>query len=43
MASSSCLYCLAQQQPWYELTFGGILAIENQIPAAYIKVVDGFK
>ena len=43
MASSGFLYCLAQQQPWYELTFGGILAIENQIPAAYIKVVDGFK
>jgi pyrroloquinoline quinone (PQQ) biosynthesis protein C len=43
MASSSFLYCLAQQQPWYELTFGGILAIENQIPAAYIKVVEGFK
>jgi pyrroloquinoline quinone (PQQ) biosynthesis protein C len=43
MASASFLYCLAQQQPWYELTFGGILAIENQIPPAYIKVVKGFK
>jgi len=43
MASSAFLYSLALQQPWYELTFGGILAIENQIPAAYVKVVDGFK
>jgi len=43
MASSGFLYSLALQQPWYELTFGGILAIENQIPAAYVKAVDGFK
>ena len=43
IASSSFLYSLALQQPWYELTFGGILAIENQIPAAYITAVDGFK
>jgi pyrroloquinoline quinone (PQQ) biosynthesis protein C len=43
MASSAFLYSLALQQPWYELTFGGILAIENQIPAAYVKAVDGFK
>src|SRR5215210_2542069 len=32
MASSGFLYSLALQPPWYELTFGGILAIENQIP-----------
>ncbi len=43
VASNSFLYCLAQQQPWHELMFGGILAIENQIPPAYIKVVEGFK
>ena len=36
MACSSFLYRLAHQRPWYELTFGGILAIENQIPPAYI-------
>jgi pyrroloquinoline quinone (PQQ) biosynthesis protein C len=30
-------------EPWHEVMFGGVLAIENQIPAAYIKAVDGFK
>ena len=43
MACSGFLYCIALQRPWHELTFGGILAIENQIPAAYIRVVHGFK
>ena len=43
VASESFLYLLAQQRPWYELTFGGILGIENQIPPAYIKMVKGFK
>ena len=43
IASESFLYNLAQQRPWYELTFGGILGIENQIPPAYIRMVRGFK
>jgi len=43
IASESFLYNLAQQRPWYELTFGGILGIENQIPPAYIRMVQGFK
>ncbi len=43
VASESLLYNLALQRPWYELTFGGILAIENQIPPAYIRMVEGFK
>jgi pyrroloquinoline quinone (PQQ) biosynthesis protein C len=43
VASEGFLYLLAQQRPWYELTFGGILGIENQIPPAYIKMVKGFK
>jgi pyrroloquinoline quinone (PQQ) biosynthesis protein C len=43
IASEGFLYLLAQQRPWYELTFGGILGIENQIPPAYIKMVAGFK
>ena len=42
-ASEAWLYLLAQQRPWHELTFGGILAIENQIPPAYIRMVRGFK
>jgi pyrroloquinoline quinone (PQQ) biosynthesis protein C len=43
IASESFLFNLAHQRPWYELTFGGILAIENQIPPAYMKAVAGFK
>ena len=43
IASEAFLYLLAQQRPWHELTFGGILAIENQIPPAYTKMVAGFR
>jgi pyrroloquinoline quinone (PQQ) biosynthesis protein C len=43
VACESFLFNLAHQRPWYEVTFGGILGIENQIPAAYVRVVDGFK
>ena len=43
VASESFLYNLALQRPWYEVTFGGVLAIENQIPPAYTRVVEGFK
>jgi pyrroloquinoline quinone (PQQ) biosynthesis protein C len=41
--SESFLYNLAHQRPWYEFQFGASLAIENQIPPAYIKAVKGFK
>ena len=37
----SFLYNLALQRPWYEVPFGGVLAIENQIPPAYTRVVEG--
>jgi pyrroloquinoline quinone (PQQ) biosynthesis protein C len=43
VASESFLFNLAHQRPWYEVTFGGILAIENQIPPAYIRMVEGFR
>jgi pyrroloquinoline quinone (PQQ) biosynthesis protein C len=43
VACESFLYTLAQQRPWHELTFGGILAIENQIPPAYTRMVAGFR
>jgi pyrroloquinoline quinone (PQQ) biosynthesis protein C len=43
IASESFLFNLAHQRPWYEVTFGGILAIENQIPPAYIRMVKGFR
>jgi pyrroloquinoline quinone (PQQ) biosynthesis protein C len=43
MASESFLANLAHQRPWHEMMFGGILGIENQIPAAYTRVVDGFQ
>jgi pyrroloquinoline quinone (PQQ) biosynthesis protein C len=43
VASESFFYNLGQQRPWYEMMFGGILAIENQIPAAYTRAVDGFQ
>ena len=36
VVSSSFLYNLAIQRPWYEFQFGGSLAIENQIPSAYM-------
>jgi len=41
--SESLLYNLAHQRPWYEFQFGAILGIENQIPAAYQRAVQGFK
>jgi pyrroloquinoline quinone (PQQ) biosynthesis protein C len=43
MACSSFLYNLAFHRPWYEVQFGGVLGIENQIPPAYTRVVEGFK
>ena len=43
VASESFLYNLTLQRPWYEVTFGGVLAIENQIPDAYTRAVEGFK
>jgi pyrroloquinoline quinone (PQQ) biosynthesis protein C len=43
IASESFLFNLAMNRPWYEVSFGGILAIENQIPAAYIRAVQGFR
>ena len=43
VACESFLYNMVHQRPWHELTFGGILAIENQIPPAYIRAVAGFK
>ena len=43
VACESFLYNLAHQRPWHEVTFGGILAIENQIPPAYIRMVEGFR
>ncbi|HWC68271.1 MAG TPA: iron-containing redox enzyme family protein [Acidimicrobiales bacterium] len=43
VASESFLYNMALHRPWYEFTFGGVLAIENQIPGAYTRVVEGFK
>ena len=43
IASESFLFNLALQRPWYEVTFGGILGIENQIPPAYVRMVKGFK
>jgi len=41
--SESFLYNLAHQRPWYEFQFGASLGIENQIPPAYIRAVEGFK
>ena len=44
VASSSFLYNLAFQRPWYEVTSSAACsAIENQIPPAYTRVVEGFK
>jgi pyrroloquinoline quinone (PQQ) biosynthesis protein C len=41
--SESWLFNLAHQRPWHEMIFGALLAIENQIPGAYTRVVEGFK
>jgi pyrroloquinoline quinone (PQQ) biosynthesis protein C len=43
VANESFLANLAHQRPWHEMMFGGILGIENQIPEAYTRVVDGFQ
>ena len=43
VACSSFIYSLCHQSPWHELVFGAILAIENQIPPAYTRAVEGFK
>jgi pyrroloquinoline quinone (PQQ) biosynthesis protein C len=43
VASESFLFNLAHQRPWHEMMFGAILGIENQIPVAYTRVVDGFR
>src|SRR5262245_47956756 len=43
IACESFLFNMVHQRPWYETTFGGILAIENQIPPAYERVVQGFR
>jgi pyrroloquinoline quinone (PQQ) biosynthesis protein C len=41
--SESFLYNMAHQRPWYEFQFGAVLGIENQIPTAYIRAVQGFR
>ena len=41
--SESILFNFAHQRPWYEMIFGALMAIENQIPEAYIKAVKGFE
>lgn len=41
--SESLLYNFAHQRPWYEMIFGALYAIENQIPDSYTIAVDGFK
>jgi pyrroloquinoline quinone (PQQ) biosynthesis protein C len=41
--SSSWLLTLAYHRPWYEMSLGGNLAIEHQIPAAYSRFVEGFR
>ena len=43
VACESFLYNLAFHRPWYEVQFGGVLGIENQIPDAYTRVVEGFR
>lgn len=43
LACSSFIYTLCHQTPWHEVMFGAILAIENQIPTAYTRAVEGFK
>src|SRR4249919_4265549 len=35
VACESFLYNMAFHRPWYEVQFGGVLGIENQIPDAY--------
>lgn len=39
----SLLFNLAYHRPWYEFRFSANLGIENQIPGAYTRVVQGFK
>jgi pyrroloquinoline quinone (PQQ) biosynthesis protein C len=41
--SESYLFNLAHQRPWHEMIFGAMLGVENQIPGAYTRVVEGFK
>jgi pyrroloquinoline quinone (PQQ) biosynthesis protein C len=41
--SESYLFNMSHQRPWYEMLFGAILGIENQIPDAYTRVVAGFE
>lgn len=41
--SNSWLYTLAYHRPWYEMFLGANLAIENQIPPAYTRMVNGFR
>jgi pyrroloquinoline quinone (PQQ) biosynthesis protein C len=41
--SESFMFNMAHQRPWHEMTFGAILGIENQIPDAYRRAVEGFK
>ena len=41
--SESLLFNYAHQRPWYEMIFGALMAIEEQIPEAYTKVVKGFE
>ena len=43
VACESFLYNVAFHRPWYEVQFGGVLGIENQIPQAYTRVVEGFR
>ena len=43
VACESFLYNMAFHRPWYEVQFGGVLGIENQIPEAYTRVVEGFR
>ena len=33
--SESLLFNFAHQRPWYEMIFGALMAIEDQIPEAY--------
>lgn len=42
-ACAGFLYSQVHQSPWHEVMFGGILGIENQIPPAYTRAVEGFK
>ena len=37
--SESLLFNYAHHRPWYEMIFGALMAIEEQIPEAYTKLV----